>query len=716
MRVVLITNQPTPYRTPVFELAARQDDIDLHVLYCSSKEPDREWDPLALVGGATVLRGRALKLRGRFIHWNLAVFGALRESQPDVVITTGFNPTHLMAFAWTMLSNRKHIVMTDGTLRSEATLSWLHRLVRRLVFKQSSGFVCAATGGLDLYATYGIDPRKCFKSCLAVDNDRFVLASSNPRVYDVAFSGRLVPVKNPLFALRVAATAAARLGRRLRMAIFGSGPLLDEMSRLADELADQLDVHFFGFLKQADLPAAYGQCKVLLVPSAWEPWGLVVNEATAAGLNVLASEHVGAAEELVSDGINGFRINQLSLEVWAGKLVEILDRKNFPVPNLFGQKAVRSFTFERAASGLVEACRHAMRPRGKRVVIVQRRIPHYRVEFFDLLRDKLLAKGVELHVVAGGATEVEESRKDGGRLSWASSVSQRSIGSHLYMLRFKGELRDADLVVFPHEARLINIHSAFFLKSKRRKLAFWGHGQNFQNPNRVAEHLKAVEARKADHFFAYTALSAEYLRGIGVDPRRITVLNNSVSVSVVPDVQPARGCRAAYVGTLYAEKRIEVLLRVAGRLAVAIDGFELHVIGAGPDEGLVRTMAESSSWLKWHGAVTGDSKQEILECCHVHLCPGMVGVNIVDAFAAALPTITMDHGVHSPEVVYLETNVNGLIVPDCEEEFFVGVLSLLTDPGRLYRMRSEALASARRYTVGKMADNFADGILNCLAR
>jgi len=65
-------------------------------------------------------------------------------------------------------------------------------------------------------------------------------------------------------------------------------------------------VHWLGFIEDAPtLTALYKACDVLVLPSWFEPWGVVINEAVAAGLAVVASEAVGSAAELVRDGVNG---------------------------------------------------------------------------------------------------------------------------------------------------------------------------------------------------------------------------------------------------------------------------------------------------------------------------------------------------------------------------------------------------------------------------
>jgi glycosyltransferase involved in cell wall biosynthesis len=65
-------------------------------------------------------------------------------------------------------------------------------------------------------------------------------------------------------------------------------------------------VFFPGFRQIDDLPRFYAHAGAFVHPAMEEPWGLVINEAMACGLPVLSSRNVGAAEELVDEGVNGW--------------------------------------------------------------------------------------------------------------------------------------------------------------------------------------------------------------------------------------------------------------------------------------------------------------------------------------------------------------------------------------------------------------------------
>lgn len=67
-------------------------------------------------------------------------------------------------------------------------------------------------------------------------------------------------------------------------------------------------VEIYGFVQPNDLPDKFAQASCLLLPSFFEPWGLVIHEATAAGLSVICSSVCGASKHLVQDGYNGYLI------------------------------------------------------------------------------------------------------------------------------------------------------------------------------------------------------------------------------------------------------------------------------------------------------------------------------------------------------------------------------------------------------------------------
>ena len=175
-----------------------------------------------------------------------------------------------------------------------------------------------------------------------------------------------------------------------------------------------------------------------------------------------------------------------------------------------------------------------------KVAILQHRLLHYRVDFFQRLHDELARHGVELMLVHGQASAAEAVRKDEGHLPWATQVRNRFLGvagKDLIWQPLPRSARDADLCVMIQENRVL---SNYPLILRRRlagagapPLAFWGHGRNFQTtaPSGWRERWKSLMLRQVDWWFAYTSMTVDHLRASGFAADRISNLNNAIDVS-----------------------------------------------------------------------------------------------------------------------------------------------------------------------------------------
>lgn len=361
LRVALVHKMPTPYRVPVFDRIADQPGIDLTVVYASEREPNRDWTRPEGRTRTVWLPERLLRFgrnRDWYVHANSGVAAALSRIRPHVVVINGYNVTDLVALVWARLHGARVVCQIDGTVASEATLSRAHRLVRRVADRAISAYIGPSESSLRLFRSFGAPASACFWAPLAIDNARFALPESTARSVDLLFSGRLTEVKNPLFAIEVAAAVADRLERAVRLRIAGSGELEQEM-RGAAAREPRVDVEFDGFIQQDGLPLLYGTARVFLFPTRWDPWGVVANEAAAAGTPVVVSPHAGAAGDLIRDGEGGFVV-PLELDRWTDTVAGLLeDQHRWTEVSEAARARVQRYTWDAAARGFIEAVEHA---------------------------------------------------------------------------------------------------------------------------------------------------------------------------------------------------------------------------------------------------------------------------------------------------------------------------------------------------------------------
>jgi len=381
---------------------------------------------------------------------------------------------------------------------------------------------------------------------------------------------------------------------------------------------------------------------------------------------------------------------------------------------------------------------HAQPKPRARVAITQHRLLHYRQAFFDRLRQVCGGRGIELRLVHGQPSPAEALKKDVGQLPWADVMRNRFLrvrGVDLVWQPYPHALRDADLVVLIQENRILSNYPWLLRLGVRssQRVAYWGHGRNLQStaPRGLRERWKRWFVNRVDWWFAYTESTRGILESDGFPRERISVLENAIDndqfLADLASVTPAQlqACRerldaqagasvGLYCGSLYPDKRLDLLLAAADLVHARRPDFRLVVVGDGPSRAVITDAATHRPWLQWVGVQRGRDKAAWFRAATLYLSPGAVGLHVLDAFCAGIPMITTANARHGPEISYLESGRNGFVVPDDAQAYAQTVLALLDDPVRFERVRTAAAEDARRYTLDNMVARFAEGIEACL--
>lgn len=121
------------------------------------------------------------------------------------------------------------------------------------------------------------------------------------RQYSFLFIGRLVPLKNISGLAKAYQIYRKRVDEPWNLKVAGTGPLSAKLGGIPG-------VQLLGFMQPARLPDVVNSARCLVLPSLLEPWGVVIQEAAAAGLPIIASSRCGAATAYVRSGVNGYVI------------------------------------------------------------------------------------------------------------------------------------------------------------------------------------------------------------------------------------------------------------------------------------------------------------------------------------------------------------------------------------------------------------------------
>jgi glycosyltransferase involved in cell wall biosynthesis len=259
------------------------------------------------------------------------------------VVVMGYNDLGRMRLINWCHENRVPVfVFGDSNIKGD-NVRGLRAIVKRLVVgwvvnHVTGVFPCGSLGAA-YFQKYGARPEQVYYFPYEPDYDQIQNMSQHvieealrrynlpPSRRRAIFSGRFADQKRPDLAIR-AFLAIAPQRPDWDLVMLGDGPMRSELQRLVPvELANR--VYWTGFIGTQDVVSAlYRGGDVLILPSQYEPWALVINEAAAAGMAIICSDVVGAAAELVRDGENGRLFPSGDLEAFRDALLDVTEPSN----------------------------------------------------------------------------------------------------------------------------------------------------------------------------------------------------------------------------------------------------------------------------------------------------------------------------------------------------------------------------------------------------
>lgn len=351
-KLAILVSHPIQYQTPLYKLLAEQKEIDLTVLFCSDwglktyrdKEFGKEvkWD-IPLLDG---YKYKFLKNVSPFPNVskffgliNPEIIDELKNGNYDAIWIHGWNSfTNWLAMNTAFKLNISVLFRGETNLLQEASpvKEFIKKIVFKNPFKKISAFLSIGTYNTKFYEAYGVPEEKIFLVPYTVNNEFFIskaqeLSSKKKELrkkYNIPeessvilFSGKLIGKKNPFDLLKAFEIVSQAI--QCSLVFVGDGELRSQLETYAKNNHIQ-NVFFIGFRNQTELPELYAMADIFVLPSKFEPWGLVVNEAMCFGLPVIVSDKVGAGGDLVKEGSNGYIYEAGKIDMLSKHLKDLL--------------------------------------------------------------------------------------------------------------------------------------------------------------------------------------------------------------------------------------------------------------------------------------------------------------------------------------------------------------------------------------------------------
>jgi glycosyltransferase involved in cell wall biosynthesis len=377
-RIAVVINTVTPYMRPLWSRLAERSDIELLLVTETPMEPDRRWQvetdlPVEHVqldswtmDLAWMAVGSGFKTRfDSYVYLPKRPLVPLCRFSPHVVVAAGggvwSSPANIAALAarrrygWALVPWWNTFTRERRSLPRRVAEPWV-----RYFFRSGDAWLAGGSRHARDVVRLGADPNRTVIAPLTalgpdppLERSGFIVPG-RPRYL---FVGRFIERKGIDVLL-----AAFRRVDRGELWLAGDGPLRPYVE---DEAKGDSRIRILGYADDESLPELYRQADVLVVPSLFEPWGLVVHEGLAHGLPVIATDQVAAADDLVDSGVNGYVVPAGSQEALAGAMGSLAEWE----PSHWREAAARTretlplFGIDPAADAFVRGCLLGLRHR-----------------------------------------------------------------------------------------------------------------------------------------------------------------------------------------------------------------------------------------------------------------------------------------------------------------------------------------------------------------
>lgn len=320
MNVAVFSVMPSPYQRDVFaELAGK---VRLRVYYQQAGASDSPWDPASFQDYERLLPGWGINLNSR-IRFQFNRLDSELFSNDFVIVNSSLTSPTAQWLMRARLSDRPWVFWGERIRPGKkGPIEALKKILARPLGHAAGIAAVGAQAADDYQRQFPTVPVRNIPYGCDLDAFRRESGRAQPDVPVILYCGQMIPRKG----VDVLLEAFVRLiteGVEAKLLLVGrEGNIREWMARYDERILRHIE--WQGFLQPDSLPQVFHRADIFVLPSRYDGWGVVVNQAMAAGLPVIATSAVGAAHDLVKEGVNGFVVTPDDAGQLAAKLAPLL--------------------------------------------------------------------------------------------------------------------------------------------------------------------------------------------------------------------------------------------------------------------------------------------------------------------------------------------------------------------------------------------------------
>lgn len=337
-KIVLITNIPNQYRVPLFnelQIQLERQGKQFHVIFGAEGYDARK----SIIDLSECKFSYEILTQGR-LKWLEKKTGflfytglpkRLKELDANHLIVAGYSLATIKIW-WKSLFKKTNYFIWSGSISQKGKKqSFLRTFERKLLIKRAKGFIAYGSLAKEKFIELGASPHKVKAVGNTVDTSFFERETQKKRADMIAsdkkyltYIGYLTERKRVEELIPVM-LELSKLRADFILEIIGDGANRKSLENLVRKNDLEEHIKFYGFQQKEQLPNFLARSNCFLFQTSFDIWGLVLNEAMAAGVPCLSSVYAGATEDLIEDGITGFKVNFANSNKVAIRINEMLN-------------------------------------------------------------------------------------------------------------------------------------------------------------------------------------------------------------------------------------------------------------------------------------------------------------------------------------------------------------------------------------------------------